>query len=96
MLAADAAAYGDGGGKVQAARKPLFGAVRVAKFIKGIVATGERRGGYRCARVVNHQPGFVIIARGRGVDAVWALDVADGVIQSIRIVRNPDKLGHLQ
>ena len=97
MLAADAAAYGDGGGKVQAARKPLFGPLRVAKFIKGIVAMGQRRGGYSVRPAwVNHQPGFVIIHEDRGVDAVWSLDVADGVIQSIRIVRNPDKLGHLQ
>ena len=45
---------------------------------------------------VNHQPGFVINGPEGGVDAVWALDVADGVIQSIRIVRNPDKLGHVK
>jgi RNA polymerase sigma-70 factor (ECF subfamily) len=96
MLAADAAAYGDGGGKVQAARKPLFGAARVAKFIAGIVALGQRRGNYGVRPAwVNGQPGFVITRPGGGVDAVWALDVADGLVQSIRIVRNPEKLGHL-
>ncbi len=97
MLAADAAAYGDGGGKVQAARKPLFGPQRVAKFIAGIVAIGIRRGGYTVRPAwVNHQPGFLVNGPEGGVDAVWALDIADGVIQSIRIVRNPDKLGHVQ
>jgi RNA polymerase sigma-70 factor (ECF subfamily) len=59
------------------------------------MALGQRRGGYSVRPAwVNHQPGFVI-ARAEGVDAVWALDVADGLVQSIRIVRNPDKLGHL-
>jgi RNA polymerase sigma-70 factor (ECF subfamily) len=27
--------------------------------------------------------------------SVLTVDVADGVIQAVRIVRNPDKLGHL-
>lgn len=96
LLAADAAAYGDGGGKVSAARKPVHGAQRVAKFIAGIVRVGQRQGGYSVRPAwVNHQPGFVITAPDGGVDAVWALDVADGLIQSVRIVRNPDKLGHV-
>ena len=96
MLAADAAAYGDGGGKVVAARRPIHGAAKVAKFIAGVVDLGRRRGGYGIRPAwVNHQPGFVISTPEGGVDAVWALDVADGVVQSVRIVRNPDKLGHL-
>ncbi len=97
LLAADAAAYGDGGGKVVAARRPVYGAVRVAKFITGIVAIGQRRGGYGIRPAwVNHQPGFVITDPQGRVDAVWALDVADGLVQSLHIVRNPDKLGHLE
>ena len=97
MLAADVAAYGDGGGKVTAARKPIYGAPKVANFIAGLLRLGRRRGGYSVRPAwVNHQPGFVIMHESSGVDAVWALDVADGQIQSIRIVRNPDKLGHLQ
>lgn len=79
-----------------AARKPVHGAQRVAKFIAGIVRVGQRQGGYSVRPAwVNHQPGFVITAQDGGVDAVWALDVADGVIQSVRIVRNPEKLGHV-
>jgi RNA polymerase sigma-70 factor (ECF subfamily) len=96
MLASDAAAYGDGGGKVSAARKPVHGAERVAKFIAGIVRLGQRRGGYAIRPAwVNHQPGFVIVEPGGAVDAVWAFDVADGLVQAVRIVRNPDKLTHV-
>jgi RNA polymerase sigma-70 factor (ECF subfamily) len=44
---------------------------------------------------VNGQPGAVTYdAEGR-VISVMELDVADGVIQEIRAVVNPDKLGHL-
>lgn len=96
LLAADAVAYGDGGGKVVAARKPVYGPAKVARFITGIMALGQRQGGYGTRPAwVNHQPGFVITAPDGGVDGVWAFDVAGGRIQAIRMVRNPDKLGHL-
>jgi hypothetical protein len=44
---------------------------------------------------VNGQPGRVL--RGPG-DAIWdvlAVDIVEGRIQTVRIVRNPDKLAHL-
>jgi RNA polymerase sigma-70 factor (ECF subfamily) len=44
---------------------------------------------------VNGQPGAVLHdAEGRVV-SVMELDVADGVVQAIRAVVNPDKLGHI-
>ena len=44
---------------------------------------------------VNGQPGAVTYdAEGR-VISVFALDIADGAVQAIRAVVNPDKLGHL-
>jgi hypothetical protein len=44
---------------------------------------------------VNGQPGAVAHdAEGRVV-SVFALDIADGIVQAIRAVVNPDKLGHL-
>jgi hypothetical protein len=44
---------------------------------------------------VNGQPGAVFYdAEGRVVSVV-ELDIADGVVQTIRSVVNPDKLGHI-
>ena len=44
---------------------------------------------------VNGQPGAVLYdAEGR-VAGVVELDVADGVVETIRAVANPDKLGHI-
>jgi RNA polymerase sigma-70 factor (ECF subfamily) len=95
LLAADAAAYGDGGGKVIAARRPVYGAQKVARYIAKIVSLAGRRGyGIRPAWV-NRQPGFVVTGPEGALDSVWSLDVADGHVQSVRIVRNPDKLRHL-
>ena len=44
--------------------------------------------------VVNGQPGR-ILRDARGVWDVLAIDVVDGRIGAVRIVRNPDKLAHV-
>jgi RNA polymerase sigma-70 factor (TIGR02957 family) len=95
MLAPDVVMHGDGGGKAQAIGQPLRGRTAVARLLAGIF----RRGRYLNASVrlawVNGQPGAVgYDAEGRVV-AVFALDVADGLVQTIRSVVNPDKLSHL-
>jgi RNA polymerase sigma-70 factor (TIGR02957 family) len=95
LLAPDVVMHGDGGGKAQAIAHPLRGRVAVGRLMAGIF----RRGRYLDASVrlawVNGQPGAVgYDAQGRVV-AVFALDVADGLVQTIRSVVNPDKLSHL-
>jgi Multicopper oxidase len=44
---------------------------------------------------VNGQPGRLLFAPDGTIWDVVTIDVADGVFQAIRIVRNPDKLKHL-
>ncbi|HEX4288860.1 MAG TPA: hypothetical protein VH021_08095, partial [Trebonia sp.] len=44
---------------------------------------------------VNGQPGAVTYDGAGRVVNVFALDIADGTVQTIRSVVNPDKLGHL-
>ena len=44
---------------------------------------------------VNGQPGAVAYDTEGRVISVFALDIADGMIQAIRAVVNPDKLGHI-
>ena len=95
LLAPDVVMHGDGGGKAQAIAHPLRGQVAVARLLAGIF----RRGRYLNASVrlawVNGQPGAVgYDGKGRVV-AVFALDVADGLVQAIRSVVNPDKLSHI-
>jgi RNA polymerase sigma-70 factor (ECF subfamily) len=95
LLSADVVAYTDGGGKVQAARKPLHGSERVARFL----VTAARRGAAALAVepvVVNGRPGRLFRDADRQPAAVLTLDVADGVIQGIHVVSNPDKLAHLR
>jgi RNA polymerase sigma-70 factor (TIGR02957 family) len=95
LLAPDVVTIGDGGGKGQALREPTHGAERVARFLLGLFRRAQKEGTYAVPALVNGQPGAVAYdAEGR-VAAVFALDIADGLVQAIRSVINPDKLQHL-
>ena len=95
MLAPDVTVHGDGGGKAQVARKPLAGRQQVTRHLVGLFRRGRVLGVSLRLAWVNGQPGAVAHdAEGRVV-SVFALDVADGMVQAIRAVVNPDKLGHI-
>jgi RNA polymerase sigma-70 factor (ECF subfamily) len=95
MLAPDVVLQGDGGGKAQAVGKPLAGRLRVARLLAGLFRRVRMIDASLRLAWVNGQPGAVFYdAEGRVISVV-ALDIADGVIQAIRSVVNPDKLGHL-
>jgi len=100
LLAEDAVFCSDGGGKVPAARKPILGALRIARFLTGLVrkpliAQRLLRGPLALSLVaVNGGPGMVLRMDGRVVQT-YALDIRDGRIAAVYVTRNPDKLGHL-
>jgi RNA polymerase sigma-70 factor (ECF subfamily) len=95
MLAPDVVFHGDGGGKAQAIGKPLLGRQQVARLLGGLFRRGRFLGATARLAWVNGQPGAVTYdAEGRVIN-VLALDIADGQVQTIRSVVNPDKLGHL-
>jgi RNA polymerase sigma-70 factor (ECF subfamily) len=86
LLAADAAFYGDGGGKATAVMHPVRGRDRVARLLHGIFAKG-RQIGTRLRRVeVNGQEGAMIFDSQDRLINVLALDIAEGAIQSVRSV----------
>jgi RNA polymerase sigma-70 factor (ECF subfamily) len=95
MLAPDVVFHGDGGGKAQAIGKPLAGRLGVMRLLVGLFRRGRILGVSLRLAWVNGQPGAVAYdAEGR-VISVFELDIADGVVQAIRSVVNPDKLGHI-
>jgi RNA polymerase sigma-70 factor (ECF subfamily) len=95
MLAPDVVLHGDGGGKAQAIGKPLAGRERVMRLLVGLLRRGRILGASTRLAWVNGQPGAVMYdAEGRVITVV-ELDVADGIVQAIHAVVNPDKLGHL-
>ena len=75
--------------------KPLAGRQRVMRLLVGLFRRGRVLGVALRLAWINGQPGAVAYDATGRVISVFALDVADGVVQAIRAVVNPDKLGHL-
>lgn len=94
ILAEDAVLYSDGGGKVAAARKPIFGAGNISRFLAGIYskATKDIQGELK---LVNGNPGFIVRMDGK-VSGVWSFQVDEGRIRNIFITLNPDKLKSIE
>jgi RNA polymerase sigma-70 factor (ECF subfamily) len=96
LLADDVELHGDGGGRVPALARPLHGRRRVASALSAWMKLVGRAEGIAGEPVeVNGQPGAVFRDADGAVLGVWTLGIADGRVQSIRSVVNPDKLAHL-
>ncbi|HEY1600017.1 MAG TPA: RNA polymerase sigma-70 factor [Pirellulales bacterium] len=94
LLAADAVVYSDGGGKVPAARTPIRGALRVARFFLGV--TKKAPPGMEVRRVrVNGQPGLMALSDYQVV-TVLTFDICDGRIVTCYAIRNPEKLARIR
>ena len=95
LLAADAVLYGDGGGKAPALTAPVHGAERVARFLLGLARRGRAVGTRASPAEINGHPGLLTFDPAGRLLGVLALDIADGHVQTVRSIVNPDKLGHL-
>jgi RNA polymerase sigma-70 factor (ECF subfamily) len=93
MLAADAVFYSDGGGKVTAARKPILGPSRIARFIEGVLRKLPAGAQARPAQV-NGAPGVLLFA-GEALYAAVAVEAEGGQVQRVYSVTNPDKLARI-
>lgn len=90
LLAEDITAVSDGGGKAVAARNPVVGPDRVARFILGAVKKTPE-GAVRGVSLINGQPAIVTYVNGLPY-SVLAFEVAEGRIRRIFNILNPDKL----
>ena len=93
----DVVLHGDGGGKAPATRtcapRPRQGGARADA---GLRAGRRRFGGFTVRREeVNGQPGALFFDRDGRLASVMTLDIADGQIQAVSSIVNPDKLRHL-
>lgn len=92
LLAADAVAYSDGGGRARAMRRPIVGADRIIGYLSAL-----RR--HLPVRDIQR-----IDANGQATALLWFgrqralldLDVRDGKIREIHWIINPDKLRYLE
>ena len=90
VLAPDVAFTSDSNGKVSAARRPVVGAEKVARFILGLM---QRMGPeHRISLAVYNGAPALVVHEGDRPDGVITIDVADGRITNFYAMRNPDKL----
>jgi RNA polymerase sigma factor (sigma-70 family) len=89
VLAADVTAWSDGGGRVSAARRPIIGRDRVARFILGLAA--GQVAGDAAIEEVNCAPALIYRVEGVAV-LVTAFEITDGRISALHMVLNPGKL----
>ncbi|WP_433387030.1 RNA polymerase sigma factor SigJ [Micromonospora sp. KLBMP9576] len=89
LVASDAIAWTDGGGRVKAARNPVTGADRVVRFVAGLYGPGRR---FTVRRLeLNGQPAALMVRPDASRYAL-TLAAADGRITAFHVVGNPDKL----
>jgi RNA polymerase sigma-70 factor (ECF subfamily) len=99
LLAKDVSMWSDGGGKASAARRPLVGRDQVVNFLIGLHRTAQTAGlTLRDVSLtiedVNSEPALVLRV-GQRLESIFVFSIDEDAISEIRVVRNPDKLAHI-
>ena len=95
MLAEGVSFHSDGGGKRPATVRPAIGFGQVMQLHKALAVLFGKYGSTLVRTcLVNGLPGFVT-RESDGELQTTALDIEDGRITAIYVMRNPDKLRHL-
>jgi RNA polymerase sigma-70 factor (ECF subfamily) len=97
LLAHDVVLRGDGGGKAPSLKRALHGRATVARMLTaGFARLQTLLGGLTSRRHdINGQPGALILDREGRLIGVMILDIAEGQVQGVSSIVNPDKLQHL-
>jgi RNA polymerase sigma-70 factor (ECF subfamily) len=96
LLAADVTVYADGGGKAPAAARPVAGLESVLDLFASLAHIfAQTQSKLVRYAFINGLPGFVTVEHG-GTLQTTALDIEDGRVVAVYVVRNPDKLRHLE
>ncbi len=92
LLAADAVMYSDGGGVVLAARRPVHGADKIARFMVGV----QRKDAFPddvafTPLLVNGEPGVRLDSASLGFLSITAVEIGAGAVRCLRLFNNPER-----
>lgn len=93
VLAPDVRLHGDGGGKAKAPLRSITSADKAGRFLTGIAQQGVPDPGFRLLEL-NGAVGLLVTSAGRP-NAAFVLEVADGRVQTIYLMNNPEKIARL-
>ena len=91
LLAEDVSLTADGGGKVSAALRPVYGRNGVARFWLGLMARMTSEFSVEVLQV-NGKPTVLIHAPQNVGDSLVSFEMESGRIRAFQVMRNPDKL----
>jgi ketosteroid isomerase-like protein len=92
VLAPDVVLVTDGGGRAKAALRPIVGVAKVVRFLLATAAEGLSVPDLHVEVAdVNGAPGVVAWVAGAPFMTISLL-VADGLVEQVLVVRNPEKL----
>lgn len=94
LLSDEITVWSDHGGKATAALNPIHGARNVARYLLGVRQKFHSEDPIYPVEL-NGRPGFLTFRNGR-VNTAVSLEMADGRITGIYVMRNPEKLARLQ
>ena len=88
--------YTDGGGKRIAALNPISGSERILRFFAGVARKNPALATIAARpAVINGLAGFVMRESDGSINTM-AVEHSDGCIVAIYLIRNPEKLQHVQ
>ncbi|MGP3957098.1 RNA polymerase sigma-70 factor [Nonomuraea sp. 3N208] len=87
----DVVNWNDGGGKVRAALRPIIGRQKVLAFLGGLLSRYD----FSDTRLLDVNGQQAIWTHVAGDQQLTMIDIHEGRIRGIYVVRNPDKLGHV-
>ncbi|MFF5858655.1 RNA polymerase sigma-70 factor [Streptomyces sp. NPDC012751] len=93
LLAPDVRLVGDSGGKAKAPVRVLHTADKVGRFLVGVARSAPADLSFRVLEV-NGGPALLLLSGGKP-DSLVQVDIADGRVTSVYVLRNPDKLRYL-
>jgi len=93
VLSPDVVLITDGGGRKQAALRPIRGVEKVLRFLAAVMPDDGSASAAPVA--VNGGPGLRLLL-GDELDTVATMRVDNGVVTELYLVRNPDKLGRVE
>lgn len=94
MLAEHVSIHSDGGGRVLAFRNIIHGAEKALRLFLGLARKYDHQPILLRSATIDGLPGYVSIDRGQVLQTT-ALDIRDGRIVAIYMMRNPEKLRHV-
>jgi RNA polymerase sigma-70 factor (ECF subfamily) len=95
LLSEDVALYSDGGGRASAALNPIYGRDHVSRFLFGAIQKTVPANVVTRLEKINGQPSVIYSPPDGRAGCVLTFDIANGHIQNIYVVTNPDKLRRL-